>query len=73
LCFAKGKREAGLGQTESREMMSKISDVPFSWVVCGHCAHIVKLEQRNMIDGARVLGHGELFTATPPGTVVFSY
>jgi copper chaperone CopZ/predicted peroxiredoxin len=41
--------------------------------VCGHCAHIVKLEQRNMIDGARVLGHGELFTATPPGTVVFSY
>jgi copper chaperone CopZ/predicted peroxiredoxin len=42
-------------------------------LVCGHCAHVVKLEQRNMIDGAKVLGHGELFTATPPGTVVFSY
>jgi copper chaperone CopZ/predicted peroxiredoxin len=42
-------------------------------LVCGHCAHVVKLEQQNMIDGARVLAHGELFAAMPPGTVVFSY
>jgi uncharacterized protein len=42
-------------------------------LVCGHCAHIVKLEQRDMIDGAKVLAHGELFAATTPGTVVFSY
>ena len=42
-------------------------------LVCGHCAHVVKLEQRDMIDGAKVLAHGELFAAMPPGTVVFSY
>ena len=24
-------------------------------LVCGHCAHIVKLEQRDMIDGAKAL------------------
>jgi copper chaperone CopZ/predicted peroxiredoxin len=42
-------------------------------LVCGHCAHVVKLEQRDMIDGARVLSHGELFAAMPPGTVIFSY
>ena len=42
-------------------------------LVCGHCAHIVKLEQRDMIDGAKVLAHSGLFDAMPPGTVVFSY
>lgn len=42
-------------------------------LVCGHCAHIVKIEQRDMIDDAKVLAHGELMTATTPGTVVFSY
>ena len=42
-------------------------------LVCGHCAHIVKLEQRDMIDGAKVVGHDELFAAMPPGTVVLSY
>jgi predicted peroxiredoxin len=42
-------------------------------LVCGHCAHIVKLDQRDMIDDAKLLGHDELFTAMPSGTVVFSY
>ena len=42
-------------------------------LVCGHCAHVVKLKQEDMIDGVKVLAHGELFTAMPPGTVVFSY
>jgi len=42
-------------------------------LVCGHCAHIVKLEQRDMIDGAKVVSHDELFAAMPPGTVVLSY
>lgn len=42
-------------------------------LVCGHCAHIVKLKQEDMIDGAKVLAHSELFTAMTPGTVVFSY
>jgi copper chaperone CopZ/predicted peroxiredoxin len=42
-------------------------------LICGHCAHIVKLEQENMIDGAKVLAHNELFTTMTPGTVVFSY
>jgi hypothetical protein len=26
-----------------------------------------------MIDGAKVVGHDELFAAMPPGTVVLSY
>ena len=42
-------------------------------LVCGHCAHVLKLEQRDMIDGAKVLAHDELFAAMLPGTVVFSY
>jgi copper chaperone CopZ/predicted peroxiredoxin len=42
-------------------------------LVCGHCAHIVKLEQGNMIDGAKVLAHNELFSTMPLDTVVFSY
>ena len=42
-------------------------------LICGHCAHVVKLEQRDMIDGAKVLAHGELFAAITPDTVVFSY
>jgi copper chaperone CopZ/predicted peroxiredoxin len=42
-------------------------------LVCGHCAHIVKLEQRDMINDAKVLAHNELFSTMPPGTVVFSY
>jgi copper chaperone CopZ/predicted peroxiredoxin len=42
-------------------------------LVCGHCAHVVKLGQRDMIDGVKILAHGELFAAMPPGTVVFSY
>lgn len=42
-------------------------------LVCGHCAHVAKLEQKSMIDGVKVIGHGELFTAMPSDTVVFSY
>ena len=42
-------------------------------LVCGHCAHVVKLSHADMIDGAKELAQGELFGAMPPGTVVFSY
>ena len=42
-------------------------------LVCGHCSHVVKLSQADMIDGAKVLSQGELFAAIAPGTVVFSY
>lgn len=42
-------------------------------LVCGHCAHVVKLSHADMIDGAKELAQGELFDAMPPGTVVFSY
>jgi uncharacterized protein involved in oxidation of intracellular sulfur len=42
-------------------------------LVCGHCAHVVKLKPEDMIDGVKVLAHGELFTALTPGTLVFSY
>jgi copper chaperone CopZ/predicted peroxiredoxin len=42
-------------------------------LVCGHCAHIVKLDQKNMIEGAKIVAHGELLDALTPDTVVFSY
>jgi copper chaperone CopZ/predicted peroxiredoxin len=42
-------------------------------LVCEHCAHVVKLVQRDMIDGAQVVAHGELLAAMPTGTVIFSY
>jgi predicted peroxiredoxin/copper chaperone CopZ len=42
-------------------------------LVCGHCAHVVKLEQQDMIDGVKILTHGELFAAMTPDTSVFSY
>ena len=42
-------------------------------LVCGHCAHVGKLEQKSMIDGVKLIGHGELFNALPSDTVVFSY
>jgi uncharacterized protein len=42
-------------------------------LVCGHCAHVAKLDQQHLIDGAEILGHGELLAKMPPGTVVFSY
>jgi uncharacterized protein involved in oxidation of intracellular sulfur len=42
-------------------------------LVCGHCAHVVKLEQQDMIDGVKILTHGELFAAMTPDTFVFSY
>jgi uncharacterized protein len=42
-------------------------------LVCGHCAHVVKLKHKDMIDGAKVLAHGELFAVMTPGTIVFSY
>jgi len=42
-------------------------------LVCGHCAHVVKLKQEDMIQGVKLLAHGELFTAITPQTTVFSY
>ena len=42
-------------------------------LVCGHCAHVVKLQPVDMIDGAKVVAQGELFTALTPGTLIFSY
>jgi len=42
-------------------------------LVCGHCAHVVKLKQEDMIEGVKLLAHGELFTAITPQTTVFSY
>jgi len=42
-------------------------------LVCGHCAHVVKLKQEDMLEGVKVLSQGELFAIIRPGTVVFSY
>ena len=42
-------------------------------LVCGHCAHVVKLQPADVIDGAKVVAQGELFAALTPGTLIFSY
>jgi predicted peroxiredoxin len=56
-----------------KKMLADFAAMGGRLLVCGHCTHVVKLEQRDMIDGAKVLAHSELFAAMPPGTVVFSY
>jgi copper chaperone len=56
-----------------KKMLADLVAMGGRLLVCGHCAHVVKLEQRDMIDGAKVVVHGELFAAMPPGTAVFSY
>jgi copper chaperone CopZ/predicted peroxiredoxin len=42
-------------------------------LICEHCARVVKLDPKNLIDGATVVAHGELLNALTPGTMVFSY
>ena len=42
-------------------------------LVCGHCTHVVKLKQSDLVAGAKILTQVELFAALQPGTVVFSY
>jgi len=42
-------------------------------LICGHCAHVVKMQQGSMIDQANVLDHGELLASLTPGTIVVSY
>ncbi len=42
-------------------------------LVCGHCAHVVKVGPQDLISGAKTVAQDELLAATPPGTVVFSY
>ena len=42
-------------------------------LVCGHCSHVLGLDPKNFIDGAKVAGPGDVFAETPSGTVVFSW
>jgi copper chaperone CopZ/predicted peroxiredoxin len=42
-------------------------------LICEHCARVVKLDPKNLIDGATIVSHAELFDALTPGTMVFSY
>jgi copper chaperone len=56
-----------------KKMLADIIGMGGRVLICGHCAHIVKLEHENMIDGAKVLAHNELFATMTPGTIVFSY
>jgi predicted peroxiredoxin len=56
-----------------RKMLADFTAAGGQVLVCGHCAHVVQLKQEDMIDGAKLLGDGEVFAAMPPGTAVFSY
>ncbi len=42
-------------------------------LVCGHCSHVLGIDPKNFIDGAKVAGPGDVFAETPAGTVVFSW
>lgn len=41
--------------------------------VCGHCATVVKVAESNLIMGAVVAQHGDLFKKLPAAALTFSY
>jgi copper chaperone CopZ/predicted peroxiredoxin len=56
-----------------KKMLAEFLENGGQVLVCKHCAHIVKLEEGNLLDKAKFAAHGQLFSALPPGTIVFSY
>jgi uncharacterized protein len=42
-------------------------------MVCEHCAHLAKLGQEDIVDGATIITAGKLLKTLAPGTVVLSY
>jgi copper chaperone CopZ/predicted peroxiredoxin len=56
-----------------RKMLADFIAAGGQVLVCRHCAHVVKLNPEDLIEGASVSEHGSVLATLTPGMVVFSY
>jgi len=56
-----------------RKMLGDLVAAGGQVLVCRHCAHVCKLNEADLMEGAVLADHEKLFSAMAPGTVVFSY
>jgi predicted peroxiredoxin len=56
-----------------KEMLAKFVTEGGELYVCGHCAAVCKVEESNLIKGAVVSHHEDLFKKLPNAALTFSY
>jgi predicted peroxiredoxin len=56
-----------------KEMLASFVAAGGELYVCGHCAAVTKVAESNLIKGAVVTEHGDLFKKLPASAVSFSY
>jgi predicted peroxiredoxin len=56
-----------------KEMLASFVAAGGELYVCGHCASILKIPESNLIKGAVVTMHGDLYKKLPAAAVTFSY
>ncbi|MDR3405085.1 MAG: DsrE family protein [Chthoniobacter sp.] len=56
-----------------REMLASFVADGGELYVCGHCAAVWKVAESNLIKGAIVVQHGDLFKKLPAAALTFSY
>jgi len=56
-----------------KEMLAGFVAAGGELYVCGHCAAVTKVAESNLIKGAVVVGHGDLFKKLPAAALTFAY
>jgi len=56
-----------------RKMLTDFMAAGGQVLVCQHCAHVLKLNREDLIEGVAMSEHGSVLAAISPGMVVFSY
>jgi predicted peroxiredoxin len=56
-----------------KEMLASFLAAGGELYVCGHCAAVTKVAESNLIKGAVVVAHGDLFKKLPAAALTFSY
>lgn len=56
-----------------KEMLASFVAVGGELYVCGHCAAVLKIAESNLIKGAVVTKHGDLYKKLPAAALSFSY
>jgi predicted peroxiredoxin len=56
-----------------KEMLASFVAAGGELYVCGHCASILKIAESNIIKGAVVVKHGDLYKKLPAAALSFSY
>lgn len=56
-----------------KEMLASFVAEGGELYVCGNCAAVTKVAESNLIKGAVVVGHGDLFKKLPAAALTFSY